>query len=66
MLKIKKKFVTNEANEKIAVQIDIKTFEKIEEILENDGLVKLMQEVSDEESLDIEQAKNYYDKLNKV
>jgi rubrerythrin len=66
MLKIKKKFVTNEANKKIAVQIDIKTFEKIEEILENDGLVKLMQETTDEESLDIEQAKNYYSKLLKV
>lgn len=66
MLKIKKKFVTNEANEKIAVQIDIKTFEKIEEILENDGLVKLMQETSDEKSLDIEQARNYYCKLRKV
>ncbi len=66
MLKIAKRFVTNEENEKIAVQIDIKTFGKIEEILENYGLAKLMQETSDEESLNIDQARKHYDKLSKA
>ncbi len=66
MLNIDKKFVTNEANKKIAVQIDIETFAKIEEILENYGLVQLMQETAGEESLTITQARNYYDKLSKA
>lgn len=65
MLNIKKKFVTNEKNKKIAVQVDIKTFEKIEETLENFGLVELMQEASAEDSLNIDQAKSYYKKLEK-
>ncbi|MBI5788824.1 MAG: hypothetical protein HZA78_08230 [Candidatus Schekmanbacteria bacterium] len=65
MLKIAKKFVTDEANKKVAVQIDIKAFNKIEEILENYGLVKLMQETADSESLDLSQAQNYYRELKK-
>ncbi len=65
MLKIDKKFITNEANEKVAVQVDIKVFEKIGEILENYGLVKLMQETSDEESLRLVQAISHYEKLPK-
>ena len=65
MLKIAKKFVTDEADNKVAVQLDIKTFEQTEEILENYGLVKLMQETSADESLNIAQAKNYYRKLSK-
>ncbi len=66
MLNIKKKLVTNEKNKKIAVQVDIKTFEKIEETLENYGLVELMQETSGEDSLDIDQAKSHYKKLKKA
>ncbi len=65
MLEIAKKFVTNESNKKVAVQVDIKIFEQIEEILENYGLVKLMQETSDEKSLNMAQAKSYYEKLPK-
>ena len=66
MLKIAKKFVTNEEDKKIAVQIDIETFGKIEEILENYGLVKLMQETTGDESLTITQARNCYEKLSKA
>lgn len=66
MLNIKKKFVTNEKNKKIAVQVDIKTFEKIEETLENYGLAELMQETSGDDSLDIDQAKSHYKKLKKT
>ena len=63
MLKIKRKYVVDENNKKLAVEIDINTFSKIEEILENYGLYKLMQETNDEESLDLEEAKKYYSEL---
>jgi len=35
MLAIKKKYIVDEGNHKIAVQLDINTYNKIEEILEN-------------------------------
>jgi hypothetical protein len=45
--------------------IDIETFEKLEELLENYGLGKYMEEVDDEEALNINEAKEYYDILKK-
>ena len=43
--------------------IDIETFKKLEELLENYGLGKYMEEVEDEEILSINEAKEYYDIL---
>lgn len=63
---IKKKYVVDERNQKIAVQIDLKTFEKIEEILENYALVQLMKENENEEILSVDQARAYYQKLVKT
>jgi len=37
--------------------IDIETFEKLEELLENYGLGKYMEEVKDEEALNINESK---------
>ena len=51
----------NERNRKIAVQIDIDTFNKIEDLLENYVLTKKKSEK--DESFDIESAKIYYKKL---
>ncbi len=48
---IQKQYIVDEKDRKIAVQIDLETFEKIEEILENYALVQLMQENTDEPSL---------------
>jgi len=62
---IKKKYIIDERNRKVAVQLDIKTFQKIEEILENYALVQLMKENEGEELLDLEDAVEYYKKLNK-
>lgn len=42
-------------NQKIAVQLDIDTFNRIEEALENYGLVKLIEENKDDELLNIRQ-----------
>lgn len=65
-MEIKPNYIVDEQNHKIAVQLDIKTFEKIEEIFENYALYHLMQEENnDDEVLDLEQAKEYYDTLEK-
>ena len=63
---IKKKYIVDEDQRKIAVQIDIDDFEKIEQILEDYALGKLMQENDPSEDLDLQDAKNFYDQLDKV
>ena len=63
MLKIKKEYIVNSNNKKKAVLIDIETFEKLEELLENYGLGKYMEEVEDEAILSINEAKEYCDTI---
>ena len=63
MLEIEKQFV-NEKNQKVAVQID--TFEKIEDLLENYVLAQKMKKVAEDESLDLQAAKIYYKQLLEV
>jgi len=60
-MNIKRQYIVNEQNQKVAVQLDIKTFEQIEDLLENYALYQLM-EKSDEsdETLDLESAKDFY------
>ena len=66
MERINKKYIIDEQNRKIAVQIPIEIFEKIEEVLENYALVQLMKENEGEEILGVNEAKAYYDKLEKA
>jgi len=66
MQTIQKQFVVDNMNRKVAVQIDYKTFSKIEGILENYALYQLMEEYDDNESLNLEEAKNYYQTLEKA
>ncbi len=63
MLKIRKNIVLDENQKPTAVQIPIEDFERLEEIIENYGLAKLMNEVGNDERLSIEEAKNYYQSL---
>ncbi len=63
MLQIHKNYVLDENQQPIAVQIPISEFEKIEEILEDYGLAKLIEEVEDEERLSKEEALKYYASL---
>ena len=66
-MEIERKYIVDERNRKVAVQLDIGTFEKIEETLENYGLIRLMQEeVQDDETLELEQARAYYRTLEKA
>lgn len=61
---IKKKYIIDENNEKVAVQIEIETYQKMEDLLENYTLVQLMKE-DDSEILEVREAKEYYKKLPK-
>ncbi|MCD6297566.1 MAG: hypothetical protein J7M30_10470 [Deltaproteobacteria bacterium] len=63
---INKQYIVDEHDRKIAVQIPIETFERIEEILENYALVQLMKENEGEAILGVNEAKAYYDQLEKV
>ena len=66
MEELRKKYIVDEQDRKIAVQIDIEAFERIEEILENYALVQSMKENEQDDTLDAEQAKAYYEALEKV
>ena len=63
MLKIHKSIVLDESQKPAAVQIPIKEFDRLEEIMENYGLAKLMDEVKDDEQLSVKEAKKHYQSL---
>lgn len=63
---LKKKYIIDDQNRKVAVQLDIRTFRKIEDILENYALYQLMKENENGEILNLEQAKSFYSKLDKA
>jgi hypothetical protein len=63
---INKQYIVDEQDKKIAVQIPIETFEKIEEVLENYALVQLIKENEGGEVLGLSEAKAYYDQLKKT
>ena len=63
MLELHKNIVLDENQNPIAVLIPIKEFERIEEIIENYGLAKLMDETGDDEQLSINEAKSLYRSL---
>jgi hypothetical protein len=58
-MELKRQYIVNEDYQKVAVQLDIATFEKIENVLENYASVQLMNE-DESEAMTIEDAKKYY------
>lgn len=66
MEEVKRTYIVDEQNRKLAVQIDIDIFNKIEEILENYALVQLMEEQAGEEALGLDEAVAYYQTLEKA
>ncbi len=58
-------YIFDEKDQKIAVKLDIDTFNKIENILENYALAQLIN-ADDSELLSIEEAKKYYATLDKA
>jgi len=52
MSDIKRQYVIAEDNTPVGVIIDIATFERVESILEDDGLAQFINEADEEEPLD--------------
>jgi len=63
---IKKKYIVDEKQKKVAVQIDIQEFEKIERVIEDYALGKLIEENDSSESLTFDEAKLDYQQLQKA
>ena len=63
MLELHKNIVLDENQKPIAVQIPIEEFERLEEVIENYGLAKMMDEVADDEQLSVHEAKHLYRSL---
>ena len=57
---ISKKYIIDENQKKVAVQIDIADFERIEQLLEDYALEQLIQENDPAENLDLQEAKYKY------
>lgn len=65
MLDLQEKYIIDKNNKPVAVQLDIKTFERLEEVLENYALAQYMKETEDDDRLNVEEAKTFYNKLVK-
>ncbi|MDJ0599364.1 MAG: hypothetical protein QNJ37_11040 [Crocosphaera sp.] len=63
MLEINKSYVLDKNNNLIAVQIPIAEFEKIEEIIEDYGLGKLIEEVENDKPLSKKEALKYLESI---
>jgi hypothetical protein len=63
---IRKRYVVDESNRRVAVQIDLKTFEKIEDLLENSGLILAIHEGEGDEALSVDDADSFYGSLDKA
>jgi len=66
MTDIPRKYIVDEQNKRVAVQLDIDTFEKLEDILENYSLVQLMKQDEGEEKLALGEVKAFYHSLDKA
>ncbi len=66
MLTINKRYIIDEKDRKVAVQLDIETFERIEQVLEDYALGELIKENRQEDKLSLEEAKTFYKSLKKA
>jgi hypothetical protein len=66
MEELKRNYIVDEQNHRVAVQIDIETFNRIEEILENYALARLMKENVDEDALEVDESILYYQSLERA
>ena len=63
ILAIKKKYIVNESNERVVVQLDIKTFEKLERLLKDYVIGVSINENDRTERLKLKEAKIQYKKM---
>lgn len=62
---IRKKYIVDEQQQTIAVQIDIADFKKIEQLLEDYALGKILEENDPGDNLTLADAKVYYTQMSK-
>lgn len=65
MLDLNEKYIVNKQQKPVAVQLDIKTFKKIEEVLEDYALAQYMKKSDSDEKFNVQEAKSFYRKLVK-
>jgi hypothetical protein len=65
MLNIAKKYILDEHMQKIAVQLDVSTYERMEQLLEDYALAQYMQQNSSDEVLSLNEAQVVYQKMKK-
>lgn len=66
MFEIKKRYIVDEQHRRIAVEIDLETFARIEEILEDFALAWWIADDQEESALGPEAAQEYYNSLDKA
>ena len=62
-MQLQPNYIVDNHNHKIAVQLDIQTYEKIIETLENYGLYHYIADNKDDEKLSLTEAQKYYQSL---
>ena len=62
-MQLQPNYIVDSHNHKIAVQLDIKTYKKITETLENYALYQFIQDNKNDEKLSLNDAKKYYQSL---
>jgi hypothetical protein len=65
MLDLKEKYIINKQQKTVAVQLDIKTFKRIEEVLEDYALAQYIKKTKNADKLNMDEAKTFYNKLVK-
>ena len=66
MTAIPRKYITDAKNQKQAVIVDLETFNRMESIIEDNGLAKFMEEAEEDETLSVREAKKHYRSLKKA
>jgi hypothetical protein len=59
MTLIPRGYIVDSNNQKKAVILDINDFNRVEEIIEQQGLAKMMDEVENEDAIPLEKAKEF-------
>ena len=65
MLNLNEKYILNKQQKKVAVQLDLKTFKKIEDVLEDYALGEYIEASMQEDKMTLEEAKSVYKKIKK-
>ena len=65
MLDLKEKYIVNKQQKPVAVQLDIKIFKQLKDVLEDYALAQYMRKSKNDVKLNIDEAKIFYKKLVK-